>query len=178
MEDNDWGISVPRSASTCVTSGAVRAAGYDIPGERAEENSVEAVYAAAERAVDRARSGSGPSLIEVHTLRLGGHFEGDPQAYRVRGRRPASLVPLDTATIFESVGRTGRLLVVDEDYLSYGVSGEIIAQVAERDPGMLRAPAARVCVPDVPIPYARPLEHAVLPTPARIRDAVRKVVGA
>jgi len=88
-----------------------------------------------------------------------------------------SLVPLDTATILASVGRTGRLLVVDEDYLSYGVSGEIIARVAEHDPGMLRAPAARVCVPDVPIPYARPLEYAVLPTRARIRDAVRTVAG-
>jgi pyruvate dehydrogenase E1 component alpha subunit len=93
VEDNDWGISVPRSASTCVTSNAVRAAGYDMPGERVEENSVEAVYAAAERAVDRARAGGGPSLLEVHTLRLWGHFEGDPQAYRpdldgVPGRDP------------------------------------------------------------------------------------------
>jgi acetoin:2,6-dichlorophenolindophenol oxidoreductase subunit alpha len=93
VEDNDWGISVPRSASTCVTSNAVRAAGYDMPGERVEENSVDAVYQAAERAVERARSGGGPSLIEVHTLRLWGHFEGDPQAYRpdlegVPGRDP------------------------------------------------------------------------------------------
>ena len=93
VEDNDWGISVPRSASTCVTSNAVRAAGYDMPGERVEENSVDAVYQAAERAVDRARGGGGPSLIEVHTLRLWGHFEGDPQAYRpdlegVPGRDP------------------------------------------------------------------------------------------
>ena len=88
-----------------------------------------------------------------------------------------SLVPLDTDTILESVGRTGRLLVVDEDYLSYGLSGEIIARVAERDPTLLRAPAARVCVPDVPIPYARSLEYAVLPTPARIKEAVGRVLG-
>ncbi|SFB52952.1 pyruvate dehydrogenase E1 component alpha subunit [Amycolatopsis marina] len=93
VEDNDWGISVPRSASTCVTSNAVRAAGYDMPGERVEENSVEAVHEAAGRAVARARAGEGPSLIEVHTLRLWGHFEGDAQAYRtdlegVPGRDP------------------------------------------------------------------------------------------
>ncbi|AIJ26191.1 MULTISPECIES: thiamine pyrophosphate-dependent dehydrogenase E1 component subunit alpha [Amycolatopsis] len=93
VEDNDWGISVPRSASTCVTSNAVRAAGYDMPGERVEDNSVEAVHAAAERAVARARAGEGPSLIEVHTLRLWGHFEGDAQGYRpdlegVPGRDP------------------------------------------------------------------------------------------
>jgi pyruvate dehydrogenase E1 component beta subunit len=89
-----------------------------------------------------------------------------------------SLVPLDTETILDSVGRTGRLLVVDEDYLSYGLSGEVIARVVEHDPTMLRAPARRVCIPDTPIPYARSLEYAVLPTPDRIRDAVRKVMDA
>ncbi|EHR51883.1 pyruvate/2-oxoglutarate dehydrogenase complex, dehydrogenase component alpha subunit [Saccharomonospora marina XMU15] len=93
IEDNDWGISVPRSASTCVTSNAVRAAGYDMPGERVEDNSVEAVHEAAGKAIARARAGEGPSLLEVHTLRLWGHFEGDAQAYRtdlegVPGRDP------------------------------------------------------------------------------------------
>jgi TPP-dependent pyruvate/acetoin dehydrogenase alpha subunit len=93
VEDNDWGISVPRSVSTCVTSNAERAAGYNMPGERIEDNSVEAVYEAAGKAVERARTGGGPSLIEVHTLRLWGHFEGDAQGYRadlegVPGRDP------------------------------------------------------------------------------------------
>ena len=93
IEDNDWGISVPRSASTCVTSNADRAAGYAMPGERVEDNSVEAVHEAAGRAVARARAGDGPSLLEVHTLRLWGHFEGDAQTYRsdlegVPGRDP------------------------------------------------------------------------------------------
>lgn len=82
VEDNDWGISVPRAASTAVPSNADRAVGYGIPGERIEDNDVEGVYAAAGRAVQRARSGDGPSLIEVHTLRMWGHFEGDPQTYR------------------------------------------------------------------------------------------------
>lgn len=82
VEDNDWGISVPREVSTAVPSNADRAAGYGIPGERIEDNDVEAVYAAAGRAVQRARTGDGPSLIEVHTLRMWGHFEGDPQTYR------------------------------------------------------------------------------------------------
>ncbi len=82
VEDNDWGISVPRARSTAIASNADRAAAYGIPGERVEDNDVEAVYAAAERAVARARSGAGPSLVEVHTLRLWGHFEGDAQGYR------------------------------------------------------------------------------------------------
>src|SRR5512144_1501776 len=81
VEDNDWGISVPRSVSTAIGSNADRAAAYGIPGERVEDN-VEAVYDAAARAVARARAGEGPSLIEVHTLRMWGHFEGDAQGYR------------------------------------------------------------------------------------------------
>ena len=89
-----------------------------------------------------------------------------------------SLVPLDTDTVLSSVARTGRLLVVDEDYQSFGLSGEIAARVAETDPGMLRAPLRRVAVPDVPIPYARSLERAVLPTPERIEAAVRDLVKA
>lgn len=82
VEDNDWGISVPRSHSTSVASNADRAASYGIPGVRVEDNSVEDVYAAAGEAVARARSGEGPTLIEVHTLRLWGHFEGDAEGYR------------------------------------------------------------------------------------------------
>lgn len=82
IEDNDWAISVPRAIATSVPSNADRAASYGMPGERVEDNSVEAVYAAAGRGVERARAGNGPSLLEVHTLRLWGHFEGDPQSYR------------------------------------------------------------------------------------------------
>jgi TPP-dependent pyruvate/acetoin dehydrogenase alpha subunit len=82
IEDNDWAISVPRDDSTAVASNAVRAAAYGIPGERIEGNDVEAISDAAERAVTRARNGGGPTLLEFHTVRLWGHFEGDAQAYR------------------------------------------------------------------------------------------------
>jgi len=82
IEDNDWAISVPRSHSTANASNADRAAGYGMPGVRIEHNDVEAVFEAAGAAVARARAGDGPSLIEIHTLRLWGHFEGDAQAYR------------------------------------------------------------------------------------------------
>lgn len=94
VEDNDWGISVPRNVSTAVASNADRAAGYGMPGERIEDNDVEAVYAAAGRAVARARAGEGPSLIEVHTLRMWGHFEGDAQGYRPDLDQAAGLDPI------------------------------------------------------------------------------------
>jgi acetoin:2,6-dichlorophenolindophenol oxidoreductase subunit beta len=83
--------------------------------------------------------------------------------------------PLDRATIAASVAKTGKLIVVDEDYQSFGVSGEVIASVVEA--GVTMSHVDRVCVPDVPIPFARELEHAVLPSPARIEAAVRKAVG-
>ena len=86
-----------------------------------------------------------------------------------------SLVPLDRDAIVRSVTKTGRLIVVDEDCQSFGLSGEIIAVVAEHDPTLLKS-VSRVCVPVMPIPYARELEYAVLPTPARIEAAVREAV--
>ena len=88
-----------------------------------------------------------------------------------------SLVPLDKATILESVAKTGKLLVVDEDYQSFGLSGEIAAVVSETDPTLLKSPMKRVCVPDVPIPYARSLEYAVLPTKQRIAEALRQMMA-
>lgn len=88
-----------------------------------------------------------------------------------------SVVPLDRQAILDSVRRTNRVLVVDEDYQSFGLSGEIAAMIAESDPGMLKAPFTRLAVPDVPIPYSRGLEQAVLPTPDRIRDAAHRLVG-
>ena len=82
IEDNDWAISVPRSHSTANASNADRAVGYGMRGVRIENNDPEAIFDAAGAAVDRARSGEGPSLLEIHTVRLWGHFEGDAQAYR------------------------------------------------------------------------------------------------
>jgi pyruvate dehydrogenase E1 component alpha subunit len=82
VEDNDWAISVPRDDSTAVPSNAARAVGYGMPAKRIANNDVEAVYVAAGEAIARARAGDGPTLLEVHTLRLLGHFEGDAQGYR------------------------------------------------------------------------------------------------
>jgi pyruvate dehydrogenase E1 component beta subunit len=73
-----------------------------------------------------------------------------------------SLVPLDTDTIVDSVAKTGSLVVVDEDYHSYGVTGEIVASVADEALGTLDS-VERIALPDVPIPYSRSLENEVVP---------------
>jgi pyruvate dehydrogenase E1 component beta subunit len=88
-------------------------------------------------------------------------------------------VPLDRAAVLESVKKTGRLLVADEDYLSFGLSGEIAALIAENlDSVALKAPVKRLAVPDVPIPYSRPLEQFVIPQVDAIVKAVQRVMQA
>ncbi len=82
IEDNSWGISVPKSKSTAVADNAIRAPGYAMPGVRIENNDVLTLYDAAADAVARARAGQGPTLIEVETYRYYGHFQGDPEIYR------------------------------------------------------------------------------------------------
>jgi len=84
-----------------------------------------------------------------------------------------TLVPLDDETILESVAKTGRLVVVDEDYRSFGVTGEIVARVAESSLADLEA-VERVAAADVPIPYARSLENEMLPATEDIASAVRE----
>ena len=87
-----------------------------------------------------------------------------------------TLVPLDRATVFKSVKKTGRLVVVDEDYRSFGMTGEIIASVVENDPMALKAAPQRIAYPDIPIPYSRPMEQFALPDTEKIAAAVRKTI--
>jgi pyruvate dehydrogenase E1 component beta subunit len=90
-----------------------------------------------------------------------------------------TLVPLDRGTVLQSVRKTGRLLVADEDYLSFGLSGEIAALVAENlDSVVLKAPVRRLAVPDVPIPFSRPLEQFVIPQVHHIATVARQLMNA
>lgn len=82
IEDNGWAISVPKDKSTAVAKNSERAKAYGIPGVSVDGEDVIAVYEVAKEAIERARRGEGPSLIEIRTYRLRGHFEGDPQLYR------------------------------------------------------------------------------------------------
>jgi TPP-dependent pyruvate/acetoin dehydrogenase alpha subunit len=81
-EDNAYAISVPKTVATAIADNSERAAAYGIPGVLVPENDPVAVYEVAEEAIRRARGGQGPTLIEVRTDRLWGHFEGDADAYR------------------------------------------------------------------------------------------------
>jgi pyruvate/2-oxoglutarate/acetoin dehydrogenase E1 component len=93
---------------------------------------------------------------------------------------PRTLVPLDTATIRESVRKTGRLVIADEAGPTCGFSAEVAA-VATEDAATfarLKAPVKRVCALQVPIPYSPVLESAVFPERGRIIAGVREVLQA
>ncbi len=85
-----------------------------------------------------------------------------------------TLVPLDEATIVESVKKTGRAVIVYEAPRTGGFGGEISAILAEKAIEYLEAPIVRVAGFDTPFPYT--LESVYLPEPGRIREAVQKVV--
>jgi pyruvate dehydrogenase E1 component beta subunit len=88
-----------------------------------------------------------------------------------------TLVPLDVEAVLKSVRKTGRLLIADEDYLGFGLTGEISAIIAENlDTVALKAPVKRLAVPNVPIPYSRPLEQFVIPQVQNIVQAVQELL--
>lgn len=81
--NNQWAISVPRERQTAAESYAIKAAAYGFPGLRVDGNDPLAVYSVTRQAVDRARQGKGPTLIEAVTYRQGAHSTSDdPRAYR------------------------------------------------------------------------------------------------
>jgi pyruvate dehydrogenase E1 component alpha subunit len=89
IEDNAWGISVAKQASTAIERNYLRAAAYGMSGVFVPGNDADAIFAAAADAIERARTGGGPSLIEIETSRLAGHFMGDGEQYRPAGEKEA-----------------------------------------------------------------------------------------
>jgi pyruvate dehydrogenase E1 component alpha subunit len=81
-ENNGYAVSVPIRTVTNTGTIAVRAKAYDIPGVTVDGSDPLAVYEAVKEAVDRARAGNGPSLVECMTYRHTGHYCGDPAQYR------------------------------------------------------------------------------------------------
>ncbi|OUC08573.1 pyruvate dehydrogenase, partial [Litorilinea aerophila] len=81
VENNQYAYSTPLHQQMNIQDIAIRAAGYGIPGVVVDGNDVEAVYAATKEAVDRARRGEGPTLIECKTMRMLGHAIHDGAEY-------------------------------------------------------------------------------------------------
>ena len=90
---------------------------------------------------------------------------------------PRTLVPLDRETLVASVVKTGRALVVDEGHTSYGVSAEPAAVLADEAFWHLDAPVKRLAAMDVPIPFLPVLEDQTVPTPERVFEVAKALVG-
>ena len=91
---------------------------------------------------------------------------------------PRTLAPLDTATILESVAKTGRLVLVDQATRHGSASAVIAAEVADQGFDSLRAPIKQVTALDATIPYSEPMERFVLPDEDKIVAAVHQVLGS
>jgi len=86
-----------------------------------------------------------------------------------------TLKPLDNETIFSSVCKTGRCVIIEEGVLTGGIGAEISARIMENCFEALHAPVQRVAAADVPVPSAITLEQAVIPSPDGIYAAVEKL---
>ncbi len=90
---------------------------------------------------------------------------------------PRTISPLDIATILSSVSKTGRLLIVDEAFSPCGIGAEIAAQVADAGFNDLDAPIRRLNSAFAPVPYAPPLEKALVPDVEDIARAVKELIS-
>ena len=133
-QNNQWAISVPLSMQTAAESIAVKASGYGIQGVRVDGNDLLAVVSATREAVERARGGGGPTLVEAVTFRMGGHSSSDdPSRYR-----DAELVGYwekrdPMARLRAWLGSTGVLETGDEERWTQELNDEIGAAITEAE---------------------------------------------
>jgi pyruvate dehydrogenase E1 component beta subunit len=112
----------------------------------------------------------------VVALDVARRFEDEGVSVEVVDLR--SLRPLDRETICASVRRTTRAVVLEDDWLSYGIGAEVSATIGEGAFDFLDAPVRRVAAAEVPLPYAKPLERAALPTADNLVDVIHEVLAA
>jgi pyruvate dehydrogenase E1 component beta subunit len=129
---------------------------------------------------DIKRVGRDVTVVGVHTM-VGKALQAS-QTLAAEGIElevidPRSLVPLDEATIVESVKKTGRLIVSHEAYTRCGYGAEIITRVIEAAFDYLDAPPMRVCARDVPVPYSAVLETEALPQTDDLVAAARALMN-
>lgn len=136
LQNNGWAISTPVSKQTAAASFATRAAGYGFPGELVDGNDLFAVHAATARAVERARSGAGPTLIEARTYRLGPHNTADDPTRYVDPEE------LDARRALEPIARV-RSYLQGAGILRAGVEERLQAEIETEIAEALAAAEAR-----------------------------------
>jgi pyruvate dehydrogenase E1 component alpha subunit len=136
-QNNQWAISIPRSKQTLSKTIAQKAVAYGLPGIQVDGNDVLAVYAAATEAVERARSGEGPTLIECVTYRMMMHTTADdPKRYRT-DKEVAGWKKRDPITRFQKYLTDQGLLTQGKiDSLEEEIKAEIQAAVERAEQKM------------------------------------------
>lgn len=116
------------------------------------------------------------SLMVHRALAVAERFAG--QGIDIEVIDPRTLVPMDWETIFRSVRKTGKVIVIDEGSLTGGVGAEIAARIYRECFDYLDCPVERVCAADTPIPFSPPLEDFVIPQEEDLTRAVNEVITA
>jgi pyruvate dehydrogenase E1 component alpha subunit len=113
-ENNSFAEATPQWYSSGSKTIGERAAAYGIPGETVDGKDLIAVYEAAGRAIERARSGKGPTLLECVTYRNYGHFEGDEQKYKNDAGKEKKIADVDCITAFKDYALKQKVLTEKE----------------------------------------------------------------
>ena len=118
IEDNNWGVSVDKSTSTAVARNSDRASAYACHGEYVGTNDPDDIFVGMHRCLERARSGQGPSILELKTYRLQGHMLGDPMPY----------VPQEEKDAFIDCTVSYRAKLIAEGVLTEAQADDIVAR--------------------------------------------------
>ena len=133
-QNNQWAISVPLWKQTASETIAVKASAYGMPGIRIDGNDVMEVYEATKKAVEDARKGGGPVLLEALTYRRGGHSSSDdPTRYRASAEEKAWEAKDPLARARKALEKDGKWSEADEKRLQDEVTAEVASAVAEAE---------------------------------------------
>jgi pyruvate dehydrogenase E1 component beta subunit len=116
------------------------------------------------------------SIVSLQTCMVAAKRLAETHGLQAEVLDMRTLAPLDEQAIIDSVAKTGRLVVVDTAHHTAGAAAEVAAIAAEYCFDDLRAPVARVCTPDIHIPFSPPLERTMFPTPDDVVKAVLRTV--
>ena len=127
-ENNQFGMSVPQKSHQKIVDISIRAQAYGIPGITIDGNDVVRIYETAFEAVQRARGGGGPILVECKTYRHKGHFQGDPDIYRDRAEVKEWVTKRDPITKYREFLLESKILS-DKDL--HAIDKEVDEEITE-----------------------------------------------
>jgi pyruvate dehydrogenase E1 component beta subunit len=149
---------------------------YNTKGEVPDGEQVAEIGTASVAKVGRDLTVVSYSRSTVVALEVARQLEADGVSVEVVDLR--SLRPLDRETIIESVKKTHSAVILEDDWLTYGIGAEIAATISDGAFDYLDAPVRRVAMAEVPMPYSKPLETAALPSADDVIGAIRQTLDA